>query len=112
MDRFAERASDGDRAVNHLANERTYLAWLRTGLSMVALGVAVAKFAQGRGIHAVVAGVTLLLAGLMLIFYGTARYHTVRRQLIAGSFTPARFSSVVTVTVVTLLTLIAGLVFL
>ncbi|MFD8034708.1 YidH family protein [Streptomyces sp. NPDC059717] len=35
----------GSRAREHLANERTYLAWLRTGISVAALGVAVAKFA-------------------------------------------------------------------
>ncbi|MEU0518577.1 DUF202 domain-containing protein [Streptosporangium sp. NPDC006007] len=112
MNRFPEGASPGDRASDHLANERTYLAWLRTGLSMAALGVAVAKFAPGRGMHAVISGVILLLAGLMLIFYGTSRYRTVRLQLIAGYFTPARFGAVVTVTMATILTLIAGLVFL
>ncbi len=34
--------SDG-RAGTHLANERTYLAWFRTGLTTIALGLAAAQ---------------------------------------------------------------------
>ena len=29
---------------DHLANERTYLAWLRTGIATIGLGFVVAKF--------------------------------------------------------------------
>ena len=32
------------RARTHLANERTYLAWFRTGITLVALGLAAAQF--------------------------------------------------------------------
>jgi len=63
----------GSRARDHLANERTYLAWHRTGLSVAALGVAVAKFAPHRGVHAVVSGGILLFAGLLVSGYGTVR---------------------------------------
>ncbi|KAJ2236011.1 hypothetical protein GGH97_005612, partial [Coemansia sp. RSA 475] len=31
----------GSVARDHLANERTYLAWIRTSLSMVTVGVAI-----------------------------------------------------------------------
>ncbi len=38
-------AADPDsRARTHLANERTFLAWLRTGLSLMAVGLAAARF--------------------------------------------------------------------
>ncbi len=33
------------RASDHLANERTFLAWLRTALAMISLGIALSKFA-------------------------------------------------------------------
>lgn len=33
-----------DRVSGRLANERTYLAWLRTGIATVGLGFVVAKF--------------------------------------------------------------------
>ncbi len=37
--------ADADsRARTHLANERTFLAWLRTGLNLIVLGLAVAQF--------------------------------------------------------------------
>jgi Domain of unknown function (DUF202) len=31
---------------DHLANERTYLAWLRTTASVIVLGLAIAKFVE------------------------------------------------------------------
>ncbi len=112
MDRDGKERGAGGRAADHLANERTYLAWLRTGLSMAALGVAVAKFAPGRGLHAALSGLVLLAAGLTLILYGTLRYNTVRQQLERDAFTPARFGAVVTMSLATLLVLLAGLIFL
>ncbi|KMS79330.1 MULTISPECIES: YidH family protein [Streptomyces] len=100
----------GSRARDHLANERTYLAWLRTGISMAALGVAVAKFAPHRGIHAVAAGAIMLLAGLLISGYGTIRYRSVGRQLDLGLYAPARLGLIIASTVITLIAIIAVLV--
>ncbi|WP_037864297.1 YidH family protein [Streptomyces sp. NRRL S-340] len=102
----------GSRARDHLANERTYLAWLRTGISMAALGVAIAKFAPHRGLHAVVSGGILLLAGLLITAYGTVRYRSVGQQLDADVYTPARFGLITATSLITLLALIAVLVLL
>ncbi|TQN37650.1 putative membrane protein [Blastococcus colisei] len=52
-----------------LANERTLLAWLRTGLALVAGGVAVATYAPDLGVRWGSAAVAL---GLVLIGLGTA----------------------------------------
>ncbi len=52
-----------------LANERTLLAWLRTGLALVAGGVAVATYAPDLGVRWGSAGVAL---ALVLIGLGTA----------------------------------------
>jgi len=38
--------NSGSTARDHLASERTFLAWLRTGLGFVALGIAVERFSQ------------------------------------------------------------------
>jgi putative membrane protein len=103
-------ANTGSRARDHLANERTYLAWLRTGISVAALGVAVAKFTPHRGIHAVASGLILLFAGVLVAAYGTYRYRSVGQQLDAGLYAPARFGAVIAATVVTLLALIAVVV--
>jgi len=88
----------------HLANERTFLAWVRTGVAIVVFGFAIGRFAvaiheffqiQGRaspteglsvwfGTIAIVAGVVLTLAGLL-------RYRRTRNQLESGKFKPAGF---------------------
>ncbi|MCQ4083144.1 DUF202 domain-containing protein [Streptomyces sp. RB6PN25] len=102
----------GSRARDHLANERTYLAWLRTGISMAALGVAAAKFAPHRGIHAVISGGILIFAGLLVGAYGTVRYRSVGQQLDAGLYAPARFGLITAATLITLLALIAVVVLL
>jgi putative membrane protein len=52
-----------------LANERTLLAWLRTGLALVAGGVAVATYAPDLGVRWGSAAVAL---GLVFIGLGTA----------------------------------------
>lgn len=36
----------GSTARDHLASERTFLAWIRTGLGFVALGIAIERFSQ------------------------------------------------------------------
>jgi putative membrane protein len=37
------KPSDDERVRDHLANERTYLAWLRTGIATMGLGVVISK---------------------------------------------------------------------
>lgn len=92
-------------ASDHLANERTFLAWIRTGVAIVVFGFAIGRFAiairqwmelQGRalpqttglsvwfGTIAIVAGVAVCLAGL-------ARYRRTREQIDSGNFQPAGF---------------------
>ncbi len=39
-----QRTDLESRARTHLANERTFLAWLRTGIALIGLGLAAAKF--------------------------------------------------------------------
>jgi putative membrane protein len=89
---------------DHLANERTFLAWVRTGVAIVVFGFAIGRFAvaiqeflriQGRASHteelsawfgtiAIIGGVVLTLAGLL-------RYRHTRRELESGTFKPAGF---------------------
>jgi putative membrane protein len=38
------RRPDGGSASDHLANERTFLAWIRTGIGIMAFGFVVVKF--------------------------------------------------------------------
>ena len=80
----------GNRARDHLANERTYLAWLRTSIGVLALAAAIARFgpeAQARDKLAV--AVTGVL-GLLILIIGTRRYYQVSRDLERGRFEISR----------------------
>lgn len=79
--------SAGSRARDHLANERTHLAWLRTAANVIVLGLAIAQFVGHRhGARAVLAGIVLVTTGLSGIVYGTVRYRRVNAELEEGRF--------------------------
>lgn len=78
--------NEGSRARDHLANERTFLAWVRTGLALIVLGVAVARLLSGEVTERQVIGVVLVVAGAMIFAYATYRYYRVMRQLDRGVF--------------------------
>ena len=73
-----EQPDEESRARTHLANERTFLAWFRTGITLIALGLAAAQFltlesSGGFPIVHVLATI-LVLTGIALALTGAARY--------------------------------------
>ena len=88
--------------VDHSANERTFLAWVRTGLAVVVFGFAIGRFAvaireftQAQG-HpqrtaslSVWFGVVAIVTGIVLALAGLNRYRRTRAQLESGRFEPA-----------------------
>jgi putative membrane protein len=85
------------RAREHLANERTLLAWVRTSLGLIALGFVVARFALfARALNApsagsttsTVFGIILVAGGLVAAIAGLMRYLRVRRQIDEDDFRP------------------------
>lgn len=89
--RTDSRGASGNRARDHLANERTYLAWLRTALGLLALAAAVARFGPGGETNGDRLAVAVLgLLGFILLVVGTVRYYDVARDLEAGQFRPSR----------------------
>lgn len=89
----AVRTVDADsRARTHLANERTFLAWLRTGLSLVALGLAIAHFLDPDGLAgpdlALALGVVLVISGIAVTAAGGRRFLRARDQIEAGTYRP------------------------
>jgi len=105
-------------ARDHLANERTFLAWVRTSVAVVVFGFAIGRFAvamrqltafQGQAAKAtgfsVWMGTAAIIAGVGMVTSGLMRYRKTRAQLDAGKFEPAGFI----VDLVTVLTVLFGL---
>ncbi|MGC1684181.1 MAG: DUF202 domain-containing protein [Candidatus Acidiferrales bacterium] len=97
-------AAHSDRASDHLANERTFLAWVRTGIAVVVFGFAIGRFAiavreflQIQGHATKSAGLTVwlgtiaIVGGVLLTIAGLLRYRRTRAQLESGHFQPAGF---------------------
>jgi putative membrane protein len=73
-------------ARDHLANERTYLAWLRTAVAVMALGLGIAGIANTSTTTSIVAGAILVAAGTIGVCYGTLRYRQMTDDLASGRF--------------------------
>ncbi|HEY8687568.1 MAG TPA: DUF202 domain-containing protein [Chloroflexota bacterium] len=81
---------------DHLANERTFLSWVRTAIALVALGFVVAKsgillrevgagHVQAETARAgAVVGVILVFAGLLIAVLGAVRFWQIRRDIDRG----------------------------
>lgn len=111
--------SNPNRARDHLANERTFLAWVRTGAAIVVFGFAIGRFSialrqltalQGHPVHrsglSVWMGATSIILGVLLVVGGLFRYRKTRERLDQGTFEPAGF----VLDLVTALTVLFGLV--
>ena len=109
---------DSNRARDHLANERTFLAWVRTSVAIVVFGFAIGRFAIAmrqltafQGVASKTTGLSVwmgmssILAGVVMVVAGLARYRKTRAQLDQGKFEPAGFI----VDLVTILTALFGL---
>ncbi len=85
----------------HLANERTLLAWIRTAIGIMAFGFVVVKFSlfikqmalitgtkaaiPQQGVSGPV-GILLVIAGALSLIFGTWRYYQTERRLKNGYY--------------------------
>lgn len=95
------------RIRDHLANERTFLAWIRTALGMIGLGFVLARVGLflhqlamaepvaiktrhlRSGHEFVVAGLVFILIGVLMAFVSGRLYTRGRVAIEAGSYEPA-----------------------
>lgn len=82
----------GSRARDHMANERTYLAWLRTAATVMVLGLAVAKLIEPSNARTIAAGAILVVVGAAGLFEAGIRYRRVNRELEEGRFVTGSLS--------------------
>jgi putative membrane protein len=74
-------------ARDHLANERTFLAWVRTALGLVGLGVLLERLGVGGDrVITLVAGLGFISFGGLSLIYAVSRYLWVAKNLERGMF--------------------------
>ena len=94
------------RLREHLANERTFLAWLRTSISLIGFGLAIARFSLFlRQLQTTTArqtvennsifnsenlGLCLVIVGIIVIALAAWRYNRVFRQIERADYRPSR----------------------
>jgi putative membrane protein len=75
----------------HLANERTFLAWLRTAIVLIGAGVAAAALTDTEGFERAVAvglGTASVVAGFILVAFAYISYKGTVEGIAAGSYRP------------------------
>ena len=100
----------------HLANERTILAWVRTAIAVMTLGIAINRFSLflvefarmvpgGRvaNVHAEEAGIGLVIVGVLVMLGGIWHYLDVARAIDEGTYRSSRLRIVMPAMVVVLL---------
>lgn len=95
-------------ATDHLANERTFLAWVRTSIALMGFGFVIVKFAlfirqisavlgdkitpSGKGNSAII-GVIMVALGALITTLAFIRYRNIEKRLINSSYFPSKWLS-------------------
>lgn len=95
----------GSTARDHLANERTFLAWLRTGLSLIGISLGLLKWSAVSD----ASGYLVFLLGVSVLITSTQRYFRVMRLLEQGEFEP-NIHGILTVVIVSVVAIVAALI--
>lgn len=64
-----------------LANERTLLAWVRTGLTLQAGGFALTHFSSNNPVSSQIAGILAIISGGVIAVVGYSRYKAADRAI-------------------------------
>lgn len=100
----------------HLANERTFLAFLRTAISLLTFGISINRFSlfliqqqkleHGRVMFGMVraeqAGLGMILAGAVLMVFALVRFQSTGRSIEAQTFSPKTGFAVVASAIIVL----------
>lgn len=103
----------------HLANERTFLAWLRTGIAVVGIGflAVTLHFNYGAEVSKVTDEISLLMMafsltiGLAILFTGAFSYFVKRKEINETSFRSSAVMIAIVTVAVSVLVLMLGVYF-
>jgi putative membrane protein len=101
---------------DHLANERTFLAWIRTSIALMGFGFVIVKFAvflrqmslmaggstvsSGKSFSPEI-GLAMVISGALITGLAYWRYRVIEKQLNNGAYFPSKWLSVfVTVSII------------
>jgi|694.fasta_scaffold79555_2 putative membrane protein len=105
----AAKSKSGSRTRDHLANERTYLAWMRTAIALIGFGVLIARLrylvspeVPGTG-QGWLLGLGLACSGLVTVLLSTWHYFSVLEAIEYNRYEPTSRWVIVFSLVVTLL---------
>lgn len=94
-EKLATAKRNTSRVRDHLANERTYLAWMRTGISLMGFGVLIVRLrafqppllaTPGNGWKL---GLIFAIVGLTTVFFSAQHYFASRYAIDADTYEPA-----------------------
>lgn len=109
-----------EKSREHLANERTFLAWIRTSIAFMGFGFVIVKFTlflkqlsllldtsdiPPKGYSAII-GVTMVAIGVVIAVISFIQYKINFRQLERNSFVPSSLLSLL----ITLIIIIGGII--
>lgn len=83
----------------HLANERTLLAWVRTGVSLISFGLVIERLGaevSSTGFSGIF-GIALAVLGCLALIMGTTQFLRSRRGISTGNFVSAAAAYMVVV---------------
>ncbi|MGB3766292.1 MAG: DUF202 domain-containing protein [Phormidesmis sp.] len=120
--RRSERSTDRQR--EHQANERTFLAWLRTSIALIGFGFAIARFGlflrqfeaatepaanipPPAILNSQTLGIGLVAFGITVIILAAWRYNQVFWQIEQASYKPSRLAIWILTSIITLLGLLS-----
>ncbi|WP_049660972.1 YidH family protein [Bacillus sp. FJAT-27231] len=114
-----EKVDESKYIQQHLANERTFLAWLRTGIAVVGIGflAVTLHFNYGSKVSEVTDKITLLMmifalvVGLSILVTGAISYFVKRREINETSFRSSAIMIAVATIAVSVLVLLLGVYF-
>jgi putative membrane protein len=112
------RVPEENRATEYLANERTFLAWIRTSIAVITLGFLITRVPEwihhatapsaqpsnGRISTSLVMGLAMMAFGAVGAVLAAWRYHVVNRAIAEGRVKPHRGMVILVTVLIVLLT--------